>query len=214
MFAAAANVIFVLVTARVLGPSDRGRLVVITTSAGLVSILCAMGVGSAGRHLLASPELSNLLPFRRYTRLVGLLGAVSGAFNVGVLALLGPSLGLPAGNALLVLGGMLATLMTVSTLLIDAMNSYGLTARSSLVAANVGLVGLLAFVGLIQILDNELTAAVAGTAGGFATSCVMAAWLLRRTPKPEGGVRTEFDLLRAGVRLAPFLVWPGRSAPT
>ena len=116
--------------------------------------------------------------------------------NVGVLALLGPSLGLPAGNALLVLGGMLATLMTVSTLLIDAMNSYGLTARSSLVAANVGLVGLLAFVGLIQILDNELTAAVAGTAGGFATSCVMAAWLLRRTPKPEGGVRTEFDLLR------------------
>jgi O-antigen/teichoic acid export membrane protein len=204
VFAAGANIIFVLVTARVLGPSDRGRLVAITTSASLVSILCAMGVGSAGRYLLASPELRNSLPFRRYARLSGLLAAGSGVLNVGVLAALRAPLGLPPETAFLVLGGLLAALMTLSTLLFDAMNAFGLTAMSSLAASSVGLFGLISFIGLVRLFESELTAAVVGTATGFGVACVVAAWFLHRTPKSCGGLKTQLDLLRAGLRLAPF----------
>ncbi len=204
LFAAGANIIFVLVTARVLGPSDRGRLVAITTSAALIAMLCSMGVGSAGRHLLASTDRPTSVPFKRYAQLAVSLSAMSGVLNMCVLVALRGSLELPPGLGLLAVGGLVASLMTLSGLLFEAMNAYGLTARSSLAASNVGLVGLISFVGFVQPLDNELTAAVVATATGFAVACVMAAWSLHRTPKTSDGLKTQVDLLRAGFKLAPF----------
>ncbi|MGY1716805.1 lipopolysaccharide biosynthesis protein [Geodermatophilus sp. SYSU D01106] len=75
-----------LLSARWLGPADRGHLVLATTLGSLLLLIASMGTGAASRVVLAEP--GSWWTWSRYLRLAGVLTAVHVAFSATVGAFL------------------------------------------------------------------------------------------------------------------------------
>lgn len=197
---------FTGLTARWLGPSDRGRLVTATTTVSLVAIIAGLGVGSAARRLLVSDR--QRVPFARY-RAVSVILAVNTAIISGVLLMaVGGRLELSLTWIEWFCCIVFAALASYSTSLYEAMNSYGLTARSSIAVAIGAASSLAVFVSTSLVFGRGLGWALAAASAGLIVSCTYAQ---RRLAAPAraaaawtGSPGGATVLVREGIKLAPF----------
>lgn len=87
-----AGTLFALLTARWLGPSERGTLVVFMTTSSFLMLLGALGVTTGGRVLLNSdPGLTHRSLSRLGLRLTGIHALTAGSIGTAVLAVSGDS---------------------------------------------------------------------------------------------------------------------------
>jgi len=121
--------IFAIVTGRVLGPSDRGILVIFMTLSSMLMVLGSLGTNTFARvHLVSAKER---LPLEEYLGLIGLLAAAQFAisFTVGGLAMWATD-SLPNLPVLLLLV-LYSVLNVVSYMVRDGIYAFGHNGRAS-----------------------------------------------------------------------------------
>lgn len=118
-----------ILSARQLGPSGRGALVLMLTLAPFTAVVTGMGVNVAGRvHMVAADDP---VPIGEYFGLTGALAALNGLVCAGVGAVLLPlaGVGLSAGG--LVLFGAVGATLLLQFAVTDALNTFGHTVAAA-----------------------------------------------------------------------------------
>jgi O-antigen/teichoic acid export membrane protein len=132
-----------VVTARALGPSGRGALVLYLTLASFVALLCAVGTNTAARYLLLREDPNDRVTLGDFLGLSAVLSVVAVLVATVASVVLLPVAGVhvTAGTALLV--GSFAGLLLLGGQLADALHAFGRHVSASWTATGPAVVGLL-----------------------------------------------------------------------
>ncbi|HTJ77070.1 MAG TPA: oligosaccharide flippase family protein [Acidimicrobiales bacterium] len=153
-----------LLTARQLGPSGRGVVVLLLTLAGFISVVGSMGLNLASRiHLVA---LDGRMDPADYLGLSAVLTVAVGVLSVALGVVLLPLVDVHLSAAEQLLFGALAGSILAPFLLNAAINAFGFTARAAAVDAAGTVAQLLVtvalFVGGSRRVDAYIAAMVIG----------------------------------------------------
>ncbi len=168
-----------LVTARELGPTGRGELVLLLTAASFALLVCSLGVNTSGRiHLVAEVDPVGSGAY------LGLAGALTvlqmvtcGVVGVTFLPLVGVQLAPLVEILFAVLGGTLIA----RYLLNDALNAYGFTTTAAALDGSANFTQLVLVVMLAVAGVDDLAPFVVSIAGANTLQIVLAFVLLRRS---------------------------------
>lgn len=176
-----------LLTARQLGPSGRGVLVLLLTLAGFISVVGSLGLNLAARIHLAAQE-GRMEP-ADYLGLATLVttGVTAVSALLGIVLL--PLVDVRLSYAELILFGALAGSILAPFLLNAAINAYGFTARAAAVDAAGTVVQLVLTVGLFVAGERRVDAYVGAMVLGNMSQVVVALAALRPS---TGSLRPRF----------------------
>lgn len=177
-----------LFSARQLGPSGRGVLVLLLTLSGFITVLSSLGLNLASRiHLVAE---SGRLEFRDYLGLASVLtvGAVVLSAVLGTALL--PLVDVRLSSAELLLFAALTGSILAPFLLNAAINAYGFTARAAVVDAAGTVAQLLLTLALFVSGERRVDAYVGAMVAGNAVQFGLALGALRPI---AGSVRPRYD---------------------
>lgn len=171
---AAATALVAIVSARQLGPSGRGILVLLITVASLSLLVCSLGINVSGRiHLVGQAKLADSSDYLGLSIvLVSLQCVVTVLVGVNLLRLVHVRLSLPEVVLFSLLGG----LLLAQHLTTEAIYAYGHARVAAAVDAAGSIVQLGAVVvlaqGSVTTVDLYLVALLVG--GGFQVALAMA----------------------------------------
>ena len=195
--AAAAVALF---SARQLGPSGRGVLVLLLTLSGFISVIASLGLNLAARiHLVA--EVGRI-ECRDYLGLASLLTAGAVVLSVALGTTLLPLVDVRLSPAELVLFAALSASILAPFLLNAAINAYGFTTRAAMVDAAGTVAQLLLTLALFISGERRVEAYVAAMVAGNSVQLVLALGALRPV---AGSLRPRFHrsawrpIIRTGV---------------
>jgi len=183
--AAAAVALF---SARQLGPSGRGVLVLLLTLSGFVSVTASLGLNLAARiHLVAE---NNRLECRDYLGLATALTAGAVVLSAVLGAVLLPLVDVRLSTAELILFVALTASILAPLLLNAAINAYGFTARAAAVDAAGTVAQLLLTLALFISGERRVDAYVGAMVAGNMFQVVLALGALRPV---VGSVQPRFE---------------------
>jgi len=192
--------VLAIVTARALGPSNRGVLVLLLTVVLFSLLLGSLGVNVGARTQLVAPV--DPVPSGHYAGLVLTLLGLQTLLCLAAASTLLPlaNVTLPAGQR--VLFALLGTVTLGVYLLNDAMNAYGWVAQSSAVDACGSAAQLVIVVGVIAAGAPRLAPIMVGLILGSILQMLIAVAVLRRRGidlRPRCSRRSWRRLVRSGL---------------
>jgi O-antigen/teichoic acid export membrane protein len=195
----AAVALVALLSARQLAPAGRGVLVLEVTLASFVVLICGLGLTTAGRIHLVSPDAP--VTFGEYLSLGLVLAMVQFVACMALAALLLPLVDVHLSWAQRANVGLFGASLLVANLLASALNGYG----AVLVAAASNAAGALLQLALVVLLvvqgDHHVDTYVAALSAGNGLQIAMSLVALRRRgegvrPRLHGDAHRR--LLRTG----------------
>jgi O-antigen/teichoic acid export membrane protein len=192
-----------IITARMLGPHDRGALALLITTVGLCGFVSGLGSGVALRvDLMRDPRVQ----IRSYAELSICLALLQAAVVAGAVLLLGGLVGLDRQHMrpMMIGGVLLGVTCFAAQQMLEAINAIGRPSSSALLNS----IGSLATLVVLLITWRShlgLLAAVTAYAVGFVVVAV-AGWKVctqpgTRVPVANPEVRSHLQLVRRGMPL-------------
>ena len=199
-----------IISARMLGPHDRGALALLIATVGMCSLVSGLGSSVALRvDLMRDPRIQ----IRSYAELSVCLALLQAAVVAGAVLALGELLGLDRNHMLpMMIGGILLGVSCFAAQqMLDAFNAIGWPSRSALLNS----MGSLATLTVLLVTWRShpgLLAALTAYAIGFAVVTVVG-WILyarhaTQVPVADPNVRNHLLLLRRGLRLLGLNLGP------
>lgn len=170
-----------VITARTLGPDERGVFSIDVTAGMLLALIGSFGVGLAGRQMLATSVSAQRVSIRDYHavkhRLVAIQVPVASVIAIVLLPPLGSGRELGEQAAFV----LFATLYLSALLARDALYGVGSSRLAALFTA-LGSLSQLAAVVIVTLGDPSVTAYLVAFAVGAAVEATLAAATARRQP--------------------------------
>lgn len=192
-----------IISARMLGPHDRGALALLITTVGLCGFVSGLGTSVALRvYLMRDPRIQ----VRSYARLSVGLAVLQAAVVAGAILALGDLVGLDRNQMrpVLIGGILLGVSCFAAQQVLDAFNAIGWPSRSALLNSMGSLMTLVVL--LVTWRSHAgLLAALTAYALGFAAIAVVGLMLYAQhatqVPVADPGVRDHLLLVRRGIPL-------------
>ena len=199
-FAAGVSAIF---TARALGASGRGIVVLVATTVALGVVLGTCGVNLAGRTRLSAKDGNFFLA--SYLFLAVVLSAVTFATVAGTVQLFFPLISAPLPEMLAFLAAGQAALTLMSVFLVDAVYAFGVPLLAALSEATGPAAQVLLTLSLFLSGADQVWQYVAAMFAAAGIQLAFAAMCLRRQHPLSGVVRASSvkELLRTGLTATP-----------
>lgn len=211
-----------IVTARILGPGNRGALVLYMAVGSFAMLACSLGVNVAERVYLVSPE--NPIPFGEFLGLgIGTV-VLQGLVTVGACGAVLPFAHTHPTSAELVIAGLYGSSSLLALITRDALYGFGMNGRAAAVDAlgsvlQFGGVGVAAYSGVVSVgwllsgfavangLQSALTLVIIRRSGiSLRPLCTLRIWVrILRTGLPTLGTGLgqagafRFDRILLGV---------------
>lgn len=192
-----------VISARMLGPHDRGALALLITTVGLCGLVSGLGSSVALRvHLMRDSQIQ----VRSYARLSMALSILQAVVVAGTVLILGDLVGLDRNDLrpMMIGGIVLGVCCFAAQQVLDTFNAIGLPSRAALLNSMGSLATLLVLL-ISWPSHGGLFAALAAYSVGYAMVVVVGLLQYPRqatkAPVPDPEVRDHLVFLRRGIPL-------------